>query len=98
MEYVINTSDRSPINWNATGADRVIQNFLNIISTFRHEVSYDRSIGFDRAILHGPADIVSVRATAEIVNLAAVYEPRITVKNVKVVYDEQGDIDFEMVS
>lgn len=95
-EYVISTS--SPVlNWNATGNERIIQNVLNLIRTFRYAVGYDRTRGINPAVVDKPLNEAVMIYTAEIYRVVELYEPRATVKSVSFSgLDDDGNMDFEV--
>lgn len=98
MEYVIDTSVTQSINWGAKGPDRIIQNVVNLISTYRYEVAYMRLMGLDPELPHLPADKFLAKATSEIIDLISEYEPRVTVKKVELAdVNEDGNTHLKVV-
>lgn len=93
--YMIDTS--ADLNWQATGDERIIQNVLNLIRTFRYEVGYDRTRGINPAILDKPLQEQITLYTAEIYRVVDLYEPRATVNSVEYTgVDEEGNLDFKV--
>ncbi|WP_422447790.1 hypothetical protein [Thermoanaerobacterium sp. DL9XJH110] len=98
MEYIIDTSKPVNLNWAAKDAERVAQNVRNLISTWRYEVAYDRTLGLDQSILDKPLDTAVALYVAEVYRLVADYEPRATVKEVKFTgVDDEGNMQFRVV-
>jgi phage baseplate assembly protein W len=98
MEYVIDTSKLSNINWGATGDERILQNINNLISTFKLEVAYDRDKGIDGGLIDKPKDIAAAYYTSEVFRVVQEYEPRATVKEVQLTkVDENGNMQFKVV-
>lgn len=89
-EYTI-YSNRD-IDWNARGIDRVLQNIVNLLNTFRYEVAYDRIIGRDPANIDRPLEKIIPAIIAETYDLIEEYEPRVKVKNVEVLQDSEGPV------
>lgn len=98
MEYVIDTSQEVNLNWNATNDERIVQNVLNIISTWKYEVAYNREMGIDSTLLEKPTQISSAQYISEVFRVIQEYEPRVTVKEVKFIgTDENGNMQFKVV-
>lgn len=94
------TIDTSKVNldWTAKGANRAVQNFANLISTWRYEVAYNRIIGLNPGIIDKPAPLAAALYTADVYRLAQDYAPTITVKSVKYKgITSDGNIDAEVV-
>lgn len=98
MEYVIETGGAKAINWAAKGTDRVLQNVINIVQTFKYEVAHDRTMGIDSKVLHMPADKSMALVTNEIVNQISIREPRAKVKGVRYAgIDSLGNMQYKVV-
>ena len=98
MEYTIDTSQEVNLNWNATKNERIVQNVLNIISTWKYEVSYNRKIGIDPSLLDKPVEIASTQYISEVYRVIQEYEPRVTVRAVKFTgVDTEGNMQFKVV-
>ncbi|MGF7431101.1 hypothetical protein PQV03_10090 [Thermoanaerobacterium thermosaccharolyticum] len=98
MLVTIDTSNISNINWSASGTDRVIQNVINIIKTFKYEVAYDRTMGLTGKFIDKPLDEAIAFATAELIEAITEREPRTTVKEANFTrLDEDGNMSFEVV-
>ncbi|RII32857.1 hypothetical protein D2A34_21930 [Clostridium chromiireducens] len=98
MEYIIDTSNGVNLNWSAKGKDRIAQNVLNLISTFKYEVAYNREKGISPAILDKPVNIMQAAYIAEVYRVVQKDEPRAVVKSVSLLgVDEEGDAKFKVV-
>lgn len=92
MEYEVYTN-KSYINWNAKGDERILQNVNNILNTFKDEVAYDRLMGRNPDNLDKTLEKVKNQIIEETFTLVSTYETRAKVKEADVVYelDENGD-------
>lgn len=98
MTYEIDTSKPTPLNWRAKGADRILQNVLNLISTWRYEIAYNRTQGIDPSLLDRPPDTAAALYIAEIYRVVSEYEPRATVQEVTYLgVDKEGHMQFKVV-
>lgn len=98
MEVIIDTSQKANINWNAKGTERIIQNIVNLLNTFRYEVAYDRTIGLTGKFIDKPLDHAVAEATSEMYELITIYEPRATLKEVQYIgLDDKGNMQFKVV-
>lgn len=98
MLIEIDTSKPVQIDWTAQGANRIVQNVRNLISTFRYEIAYNRVKGIDPGIFDKPADIVAVLYASEVHRVVAEYEPGATVKEVQFTgIDDEGNMQFKVV-
>lgn len=98
MEYVIELGKQDPVNWNAAGTDRIVQNVMNLCRLFLYEVPYARLMGLDKGMLHKPATVIESELAGKIAELLDRYEPRAKLK--KLEYhgiNETGDLAFRMV-
>jgi len=95
MEYKV--SEGMKINWNAKGAERIVQNVYNLLNTFRYEVAYNRILGRNTANLDKPTSDMIPLIIAETYELITEYEPRATIINVEVVNSEEGKPTIEVV-
>lgn len=80
------------INWNAKGNERILQNVVNILNTYRYEIAYDRTFGRDPNTIDKP--IVKTRDVliAETYDLIQDYESRAVVKDVEVLQGKDGPV------
>ncbi|MBN1071142.1 hypothetical protein DVV81_08160 [Clostridium botulinum] len=86
MEYEV-FSNKSYINWNAKGDERILQNVNNILNTFKDEVPYDRLMGRNPDNLDKPLEKVKNQIIEETYDLINNYETRATVKSVDISYE-----------
>jgi len=93
----INTKD-SNLDWTAKGIDRIAQNVFNLISTYKYEVAYDRTLGIDSSFIDKPLPIAIAEATAQIYDVIAEREPRATIESVDFIeIDKEGNFQFKVV-
>jgi phage baseplate assembly protein W len=98
MEYVIDTSNPVTLNWNATNNERIVQNVLNLISTWKYEVAYNRDMGINSELLDKPLEIASAQYLSEVIRVIQDYEPRATVNELKFTgVDVDGNMQFKVV-
>jgi hypothetical protein len=98
MIQTIDTSRGTNLDWTAKGVQRIVQNFMNLISTWRYEVAYNRIMGIDPALVDKPAPMAAALYAADVYRLAQDYAPYITVKSVNFNgITSEGDIDAEVV-
>lgn len=83
MDYTVSSSDTS-INWNAKGAERILQNVNNILNTIKNEVPYDRLMGRDPDNIDSVLNKSKYSIMEETYTLINTYEPRATVKSVDI--------------
>lgn len=86
MEYEV-FSNKSYINWNAKGDERILQNVNNILNTFKDEIAYDRLMGRDPDNLDKSLEKVRNKIIEETFILVSNYETRANVKEVDVSYE-----------
>jgi Gene 25-like lysozyme. len=98
MEYVLDTSRRNNLNWNATGNERIIQNVNNIINTWKYEVAFNREMGILSEVIDNPKDSAAALYISEIYRVVAEFEPRAKVKEVEFIdSDQNGNMQFKVV-
>jgi len=98
MEYILDTSQNVDLNWAAKDDERIAQNILNLLRTWRYEVGFDRTRGLDPAILDKPMSEAVALYTAEIYRLVADYEPRAMLKSVTFSgADDEGNLQVKVV-
>lgn len=98
MKYVIDTSNPVKLNWNSQGNERIVQNVSNIISTWHHEVAYNRKMGIDPNLLDSPQNVAIAKYISEVFRVVPEYEPRATVKEVNFIgSNDDGDLKFMVV-
>lgn len=80
------------INWNAKGNERILQNVVNLLNTYRYEIAYDRILGRDPNNIDKPLVQTRDNLVAETYELIQTYEPRAKIKNVEIIQGEDGPI------
>lgn len=80
------------INWNAKGNERILQNVVNVLNTYRYEIAYDRILGRDPNNIDKPLVQTRDNLVAETYELIQTYEPRAKIKNVEIMQGEDGPI------
>lgn len=83
MATVIDTS-KVNLNWSAKGIERKAQNILNLISTFRYEVAYNRTLGINPEITDKPVQMAVALYTAEVHRIIQENEPSIRISSIEV--------------
>lgn len=97
MVHTIDTSKKD-LNWTAKGAERILQNVINLINTWRYEIAFNRTKGIDPAIQDKPLDGAIAEYTAEIYRVVSDHELRATVKEVQFTgLDNEGNFNFKVV-
>ncbi|KMT23015.1 hypothetical protein [Clostridium cylindrosporum] len=83
--YSIRTDQE--INWGAKGTERILQNIVNLLNTFKYEVAYDRVLGTNPDNVDLPNDKVIGGIISETYDLIEQYEPRATIIEVEVLWE-----------
>jgi hypothetical protein len=97
MTYKINTSN-GDLDWKAGGDERVIQNVINLINTYRYEVAYDRTLGISKDFIDMPGEEAKTQAISEIMDLIDEREQRATIVEISDInIDDDGNINIRMV-
>lgn len=98
LETINTSSNVVNLDWSAKGIPRKVQNFINLISTWRYEVAYNRILGINPLIIEKPAPIAAALYASEVYRLAQDYAPDITVRSVNFKgVTPDGNIDAEVV-
>ncbi len=98
MQITIDTSQKAEINWLSKDKGRIVQNVSNLLSTYKYEVAYDRTMGLTRFFVDTPLQNAIATATTEIIELINAREPRATVKGVYFTdTDINGNMQFKVV-
>jgi phage baseplate assembly protein W len=92
MKYQI-TSDDVNIRWGLTGADRIVQNVLNIIRTRKGEVMFMFPLGIDPEFTDGRIEYLRRNIVDELTEQLATYESRATLLSVAI---KQVDEDMHI--
>lgn len=88
----LDTETAVALDWSAKGKDRVIQNVLNILRTYKGEVAYNRAFGISPDIIDKPADEVQAIIADDLSARIAQDEPRAQLLSVTASHSESGDI------
>jgi phage baseplate assembly protein W len=98
MLIEINTSESTEINWGATGSNEIAQNVLTLISTFKYEVAYDRTLGLRGDFVDMPLTEAIASVVAQIYAVVDEREPRATVEDVEFIgISDEGNMIFKVV-
>lgn len=94
MVVTVYSNDDS-INWSATGTERIIQNVRNILRTRQFEVPFIRELGIDGNYIDITHSDISAEFTAHVEDIINEFEPRVTVRDVKLEsFDENGNYNI----
>ena len=88
----IDTNNAAALDWSAKGKDRIVQNVLNIMRTYKGEVAYNRAFGISPDVIDKPADEVQAIIADDLSARIAVDEPRAQLLSVTASHDASGDI------
>ena len=83
MQYTIDTGEPAAIRWGAKGAERVLQNVINLINTYTYEIAYARTVGLAREYIDKQSSQASTIVANDIRGLISLREPRARVEEVK---------------
>lgn len=97
MIVTAKTGEDKGLNWNAKGAERIAQNVVNLISTFRYEIAYNRTLGIPTKLVDMPPAEAMALLPAEVMELCSRYEPRANIKAVNCAPAVDGGIEIEVV-
>ena len=91
MIYKISTADTT-IEWGLTGAERIVQNVLNIIRTRMYEVPFMRKMGIDPDYIDNTLSYVQNNIENDVISLVEEYEPRATIISAVLAgFDDNGN-------
>lgn len=88
----LDTETAVALDWSAKGKDRIIQNVLNILRTYKGEVAYNRAFGISPDIIDKPADEVQAIIADDLSARIAQDEPRAQLLSVTASHSASGDI------
>lgn len=88
----LDTNHAAALDWSAKGKDRIVQNVLNIMRTYKGEVAYDRGFGISPDVIDKPADEVQAIIADDLSARIAQDEPRAQLVSVTASHDASGDI------
>ena len=98
MQVIIDTSADNVLDWSAKGENRIVQNILNLLKTYKYEVAYDRTLGLTGKFIYKPLDQSIAIAIEEIYEQISLREPRAKVIDVQHVgFDREGNMQFKVV-
>ena len=98
MQAIMYTANPNRLNWAVTGTERILQNVMNLLSTEKYEIAYDRTLGIDKSFIDKPLQEAVSMATAQIYDVISSREPRASVESVDFVgLDEEGNMNFKVV-
>lgn len=88
----LDTNRAAALDWSAKGKDRIVQNVLNIMRTYKGEVAYNRGFGISPDVIDKPADEVQAIIADDLSARIEQDEPRAQLISVTASHDESGDI------
>ena len=88
----IDTETAAALNWSAKGKDRIVQNVLNILRTYKGEVAYNRAFGISPDVIDKPADEVQAIIADDLSARIGQDEPRARLLSVTASHSASGDI------
>lgn len=84
MLLTIDNSNAKVLDWTAKGTDRIVQNILNILNTYKYEVAYNRDFGISPDILDKDVETMKSIITENLFDNIKKYEPRAILKSVDI--------------
>lgn len=84
MIVQIDNSVSTGLNWCARGKERIVQNVVNILNTYKYEVAYMRGFGMSPDALDKDVETMKSIITEDLLDNIKEYEPRATLKSVNV--------------
>lgn len=94
MTYIISSADTS-INWDATEAERIAQNVLNIIRTRKREIPFMPGLGMQADNIDSLAISIKQDIQEEVTALLNKYESRAEVLSVSITsVTEDGNVEI----
>jgi phage baseplate assembly protein W len=88
----LDTNHAAALDWSAKGKDRIVQNVLNIMRTYKGEVAYNRGLGISPDVIDKPADEVQAIIADDLSARIEQDEPRARLLSVVTSYDASGDV------
>jgi len=96
--YEIDTSKKIILNWASKGAERVLQNVINLINTWQYDIAYNRTVGLQPGLLDKPSEDAAADYISQVHDIVSSYEPRAQVQEIKYIgIDENGNMEFKVV-
>jgi len=88
----LDTETAVALDWSAKGKDRIVQNVLNIMRTYKGEVAYNRALGISPDVIDKPADEVQAIIADDLSARIELDEPRAQLLSVTARHNVNGDI------
>ncbi len=88
----LDTETAVALDWSAKGKDRIVQNVLNILRTYKGEVAYNRALGVSSDVIDKPADEVQAIIADDLSARIEQDEPRAQLLSVTARHNANGDI------
>jgi phage baseplate assembly protein W len=82
------------INWSPTPAEEVVQNVETLLATEPGSVPLARAMGTPQDVVDQPQSAAGARLQADVIRAVRTYEPRVTVRAVRL----DGDADGRLVA
>lgn len=77
-------SNNNDIDWSATGADRIVQNVVNILRTRQHEVPFMSGMGINQDYIDTDTQQMKARFLSHVREVITAYESRAKVVDVRI--------------
>lgn len=90
-------TSKDTLDWTATGIEQIKNNVINIIRTRLSEVPYMMNLGINADYIDSQLLQSKVSLELEIKNQLAIFEPNITLSELNIIPDKQGDYIIEVV-
>ena len=94
MILQIDNSTSTELNWCAKGTERIVQNIVNILNTYKYEVAYKRNFSISPDIFDKDIETMKSILIEDLFDSIKENEPRATLKSVTIkgVSDDGGVI------
>lgn len=80
-----NSTQKNNLPWfTAKGTDRIVQNIVNILNTYKYEVAYMRDFGISPDAIDKDVETMRSTITEDLFTNIKNYEPRATLKAVTI--------------
>lgn len=80
------------INWSPTPTEEVVQNVNTLLATAPGTVPLSRALGTPQDVIDLPESAVGARLQADVIRAVRTYEPRVSVKFVKLSASADGKL------
>lgn len=84
MVLEIDNTTTTGLDWCARGKERIVQNIVNILNTYKYEVAYMRGFGMSADAIDKPLEEMRSIITEDLFDNIKQYEPRATLKAVTI--------------